>query len=50
MELLENIHPGEILKLDFMEPLHVSACQLAKATSLSVRRVQEIIIVVLRGA
>jgi len=42
MKRLENVHPGEILKLDFMEPLHVSACQLAKATSLSVRRVQEI--------
>ena len=42
MELLENIHPGEILKLDFMEPLHVSAGQLAKATGLSARRVQEI--------
>ena len=43
MELLENIHPGEILKLDFMEPLHISAGQLAKAMGLSVRRVQEIL-------
>ena len=42
MELLENTHPGEILRLDFMEPLHISAGQLAKAMGLSVRRVQEI--------
>ena len=42
MELLENVHPGEILKLDFMEPLYISVGQLAKATGLSVRRVQEI--------
>ena len=42
MELLENVHPGEILRLDFMEPLHISAGQSAKATGLSVRRVQEI--------
>ena len=42
MKRLENVHPGEILKLDFMEPLHVSAGQLAKDTGLSARRVQEI--------
>ena len=42
MELLENIHPGEILKLDFMEPLYISVGQSAKATGHSVRRVQEI--------
>jgi addiction module HigA family antidote len=43
MEKLDNIHPGEILKLDFMEPLNISVSRLAKDTGLSVRRVGEII-------
>ena len=43
MEQLENIHPGDILKLDFMEPLHISTSQLAKDTGLSVKQVSEIV-------
>lgn len=43
MEQLNNIHPGEVLKLDFLEPLHISVSQLAKDTGLSVRRISEIL-------
>jgi addiction module HigA family antidote len=43
MEQLKNIHPGEVLKLDFMEPLHISASRLAKDTGVSVRRISEIL-------
>ena len=43
MEQLENIHPGEVLKLDFMEPLHISIGQLATDTGLSARRISEIL-------
>ena len=30
METLNNIHPGEILKEEFIEPLGISAYRLAK--------------------
>ena len=43
MEQLENVHPGDVLKLDFLEPLHVSISRLAKDTGLSVRHVSEIV-------
>jgi len=35
------VHPGEILKTEFMEPVGVSACQLAKA--LSFPRIYEVV-------
>ncbi len=34
MKKLKNVHPGQILKLDFMEPMNVSAYALAKAISV----------------
>ena len=43
MKQSENIHPGDVLNLDFLEPLHVSISQVAKDTGLSVRRVSEIV-------
>lgn len=43
MEQLKNIHPGEILKLDFLEPLNLSISRLAQDTGLSVRRMSEIV-------
>lgn len=43
MEQLANIQPSEILKLDFLEPLHISISQMAKDTGLSIRRVSEIV-------
>lgn len=43
MQQLENIHPGDILKLDFLEPLGLSISQLAKDTGLSVQYVLEVV-------
>lgn len=43
MEQLENIHPGEILKLDFLEPLNLTISQLADDVGLSRQRVSEIV-------
>ncbi len=43
MEQLENIHPGEILKLDFLEPLNLSISQMARDTGLSVGRISEVV-------
>ena len=43
MEQLENIHPGEILKEEFLVPLGVSAYRLAKETFLPQTRISEII-------
>jgi antitoxin HigA-1 len=30
LDRLPNIHPGEILNLDFLEPLEISAYRLSK--------------------
>ncbi len=43
MEKLSNIHPGEILKEEFLEPLHISAYRLAKETFLPQTRISEIL-------
>lgn len=43
MERLENIHPGEILKEEFLIPPGISACRLAKDTFLPQTRIGEII-------
>jgi addiction module HigA family antidote len=43
VELLDNPHPGETLKEDFLEPLGVSAYRLAKATGLSQGHVADLI-------
>lgn len=43
MERLENIHPGEILKEEFLIPLGISAYRLAKDTFLPQTRISEII-------
>ena len=43
MERLGNIHPGEILKEEFLEPLGISAYRLAKDTFLPQTRISEII-------
>ena len=43
MQQLENIHPGDILKLDFLEPLGLSISQLAKDTGLEAQYVSEIV-------
>ena len=42
MKELKNIHPGEILKEEFLEPVDISAYRLAKETNLDQTRISEI--------
>lgn len=42
-EKLTPIHPGEILKEDFMEPLNLSARALASALEVPANRVSDIL-------
>ncbi len=42
-ERLPNIHPGEILRLDFLEPLGLTAYRLAKDIRVGRVRVSEIL-------
>lgn len=41
--IMPPVHPGEILLAEFLEPLHVSQYQLAKALSVPPRRINEIV-------
>ncbi|MBT2563732.1 HigA family addiction module antidote protein [Pedobacter sp. ISL-68] len=43
MEKLPNIHPGEILKDEFLIPLNITAYRLAKETNIPQTRISEII-------
>ena len=43
MEKLENIHPGEILLEDFLNPLKISAYKLAKDLKIPQTRISEIL-------
>ena len=43
MTRLEPIHPGEVLKHDFMEPFGLSATALAKAIGVTPARISEIV-------
>ncbi|WP_417611268.1 HigA family addiction module antitoxin [Owenweeksia hongkongensis] len=43
MAELKNIHPGEILKEEFLEPMEISAYRLSKETFISQTRISEII-------
>jgi addiction module HigA family antidote len=42
IELLDEIHPGEILLEDFMKPMGISARQLAADIDVSPSRISEI--------
>jgi len=42
-EKLHNIHPGEVLKEEFLVPLNISAYRLAKDINISQIRISEII-------
>ena len=42
-EKLPNIHPGEILKEDFLDAMNISAYRLAKEINVSETRISEII-------
>lgn len=43
MEKLANVHPGEILEKDFLEPLNMSAYRLAKSIGVDQTRISELI-------
>ena len=43
MKRLSNVHPGEVLKQEFLEPLIVSAGRLARATGIAPAQVADII-------
>lgn len=43
MTRMEPVHPGEVLKHDFMEPLGLSAAGLAKAVGVTPARINEIV-------
>ncbi len=43
MKRLSNVHPGEVLKQEFLEPLNVSAGRLARATGIAPAQVADII-------
>jgi addiction module HigA family antidote len=43
MTRLQPVHPGEVLKHDFMEPFGLSATALARATGVTPARINEIV-------
>ena len=43
MRTLRNIHPGEVLKEEFLEPMGISVYRLSKETGLSQTRISQII-------
>lgn len=43
MRYLRNIHPGEVLKEEFLKPMGISVYRLSKETGLSQTRVSQII-------
>lgn len=43
MNRLKPVHPGEILKQDFMEPFNLSSNGLAKAIGVTPARINEIV-------
>ena len=42
--LIQNVHAGEILLLDFLKPLDLSQTKLAKAIGVPPRRINEIVL------
>ncbi|WP_194851518.1 HigA family addiction module antitoxin [Nonlabens antarcticus] len=43
MEKLNNIHPGEILLTEFLEPLEITAYRLSKDLKIPQTRISEIV-------
>jgi addiction module HigA family antidote len=43
MNTLANIHPGEVLFEEFLQPLNITQSQIAEATRLSVQDINGII-------
>lgn len=44
MKTLSNIHPGEVLLTEFLEPMGISQNALARATGVPPRRINEIVL------
>lgn len=42
MEKLPNIHPGEVLREEFLEPMNISQYRLAKQIEVPAMRISEI--------
>ena len=40
---LQNVHPGEILLKEFLEPMNISAYRLSKETGIPQTRISEIV-------
>ena len=43
MEKLANVHPGEVLNFEFLEPLEISAYRLSKDLKIPQTRISQII-------
>lgn len=43
MEKLANIHPGDVLKKEFLDPLEISAYRLSKDLNIPQTRISEIV-------
>ena len=43
MDKLKNVHPGEVLKEEFLKPLNITAYRLAKETKIPQTRISEIL-------
>jgi len=43
MEKLANVHPGEVLNIEFLEPLKITAYRLSKDLKIPQTRISEII-------
>ncbi|MCB1146815.1 MAG: HigA family addiction module antidote protein [Leptospiraceae bacterium] len=43
MKRLKNIHPGEILREEFMIPLQITSYRLAKETNIQATRISQIL-------
>lgn len=43
MENLKNIHPGEILKIEFLDAMGITSYKLAKALNIPQTRISQII-------
>lgn len=43
MERFKNVHPGEILEKDFLEPMKLTAYALAKAIGVDQTRISQLI-------
>jgi addiction module HigA family antidote len=43
MKRLPNIHPGEILSEEFLQPLNITAYRLAKETNMPATRISDIV-------